>query len=154
MGSSWNISRALVSHCVILTKESIKSADRCYMPEDAPTTVPFHYIKGNFFRVIHADGAIGSVTPAGLIFVSLYSERAAIPQIMVHEITETGQVGSEHLEERVAKKGIVREVEIGAMMSIETAASIVKWLQEKIDLVQKLKNTAEAEKVGKHAPVH
>jgi hypothetical protein len=125
------------------------------MTEDTPTTVPFHYIKSNFFRVVHTDGAMGSVSPAGLIFVTLYSERVAIPQTMVHEITETGQVGPEHTEERVSRNGIVREVEVGALMSVDTATHIVAWLQEKIDLIRKLQATAEAAKAGAHGdPVH
>jgi hypothetical protein len=123
------------------------------MPDDTPIVVSFHYIKSNFFRVLHTDGAVGSVTPSGLIFVALYSERSAIPQIMVHEITEKGQVGIEHQEERVGKKGIVREVEIGATMSVETATSLVTWLQEKIDLIQKLRKTAELGKAN-DASVH
>jgi hypothetical protein len=122
------------------------------MAENTPT-VSFHYIKSNLFRVLHTDGAIGGITPSGLIFVALYNERAPIPQIMVHEITESGQVGTEHQDERVGKKGVVREIEVGAMMSVETATSLVKWLQEKIDLVQKLKKTAALEK-DNDASVH
>jgi len=113
------------------------------MSEEMPTSVPFHYIKSNAFRVIHTDGAVGNVTPAGLIFMSFYSERSAIPQIMVHEITEGGQIGSERLDERVGKKGIVREVEVGATMSVEVAQTIVAWLQERIELIYKLRKTAE-----------
>ncbi|MBZ5524128.1 MAG: hypothetical protein LAP21_17975 [Acidobacteriia bacterium] len=116
------------------------------MTDQTPPVVPFHYIKSNLFRVVHVDGALGNVTPSGLIFVGLYSERAAIPQTMVHEITETGQIGPEHQDERIAKPGIVREVDLGAIMSVETAVSLVTWLQEKIDLVQKLRKTAELEK--------
>jgi|SRR5208337_4819594 len=114
------------------------------MADETPSTVPFHYIKSNFFRVIHTDGVVGSVAPSGLIFVGFYSERAAIPQIMVHEITDAGQVGIERLDERVTKKGIVREVEVGATMSIEVATLFVAWLQEKIDLVHKLRKAAES----------
>ena len=108
-------------------------------------TISFNYIKSNGFRVLHVDGAIGSITPAGLIFVGLYSEQNAIPQIMVHQITDTGQVGSENQEERVGKKGIVREVEVGAMMSLETATALVAWLQEQIKLVDTLRKTAKLE---------
>ena len=117
------------------------------MTDDTPITVPFHYIKSNQFRVLHADGAIGSLTPSGLIYVGFYSERAAMPQMQVHEITESGQIGPEHPEERVSKKGIVREIEVGTIMSAETAAFLVSWLQERIDLVNKLKKTAELDKV-------
>jgi hypothetical protein len=122
------------------------------MPTDK-ATVEFHYIKGNAFRVVHVDGAMGGITPAGLIFVSLYSERPAIPQIMVHDVTETGQIGPERSEERVSKKGIVREIEVGATMSVETAANFVKWLQDRIDLVKKLKSGAEQE-TEKNASLH
>ena len=117
------------------------------MPEETPVTVPFHYIKSNSFRVIHTDGAIGHVAPTGLIFVGLYSERLAIPQVMVHELTEGGQVGSEHADERVGKQGVVREVEVGAMMTAETATILISWLQEKIELVHKLRESAD-EKEG------
>jgi hypothetical protein len=113
------------------------------MSEEMPTSVPFHYIKSNSFRVIHTDGAVGNITPAGLIFMGFYSERSAIPQIMVHEVTEGGQVGGERLDERVGKKGIVREVEVGATMSVEVAQTIVAWLQERIELIHKLRKTAE-----------
>jgi hypothetical protein len=125
------------------------------MSEETPTSVPFHYIKSNLFRVIHTDGAVGNIAPSGLIFVGLYSERSAIPQMMVHEVTETGQVGPERLSERVGKSGIVREVEIGATMSVETAITFVAWLQEKIDLLQKIKKTAaEQEKSKNESAVH
>jgi len=125
------------------------------MSEEMPTSVPFHYIKSNLFRVIHTDGAVGNIAPSGLIFVGLYSERSAIPQMMVHDVTETGQVGPERLSERLSKNGIVREVEVGATMSVETAITFVAWLQEKIDLLQKIKKTAaEQEKTKNESAVN
>lgn len=122
------------------------------MPTDK-TKVKFHYVKSNAFRVVHVDGAIGGITPAGLIFASLYSERGAIPQIMVHDVTDAGQVGAERPEERISKEGIVREVEVGAIMGVETATSFVKWLQDQIDLLKKLKSGTEQEK-EKNASIH
>jgi len=119
------------------------------MSEEMPTSVPFHYIKSNLFRVIHTDGAVGNIAPSGLIFVGLYSERSAIPQMMVHDVTETGQVGPERLSERLSKNGIVREVEVGATMSVETAITFVAWLQEKIDLLQKNKKDCRRAGEGK-----
>lgn len=125
------------------------------MSEEMPTSVPFHYIKSNLFRVIHTDGAVGNIAPSGLIFVGLYSERSAIPQMMVHDVTGTGQVGPERPSERVGKTGIVREVEVGATMSVETAITFVAWLQEKIDLLQKIRKTAaEQEKANNESAVH
>ncbi|MGC2246711.1 MAG: hypothetical protein WA609_08915 [Terriglobales bacterium] len=118
------------------------------MSEEMPSSVPFHYIKSGLFRVIHTDGAIGNVTPSGLIFVGLFSERAVIPQIMVHDVTDGGQVGPERMSERVGKSGVVREVEVGATMSVETATTLIAWLQEKIDIIHKLRKTAELGKTN------
>ncbi len=122
------------------------------MSSDVPT-VSFHYIKSGQFRVAHVDGAIGNLTPGGLIFVALYSERAAIPQMMVHEITEGGEIGPEHQEERLGKKGIVREIEMGAVMSVETANAFIRWLQQQVGLLEKLRKSAEQER-GQDAPLH
>ena len=125
------------------------------MPDSTvPSSLSFYYIKSNFFRVLHVDGLIGGPTPSGLIFVSLYNERAAIPQITTHDITEGGQIGTEHLDERVSKKGVVREVEVGLVMSVETASSVVAWLQEKIDLTTKMRSTKEEEKDANEPSVH
>lgn len=123
------------------------------MPNESPAKVAFNYIKSNSFRVAHVDGAIGHVTPAGLIFAGLYSERTAIPQVMVHQITEAGQVGAESASERLGKEGIVREVEVGAMMSLETATALVTWLQSQIELIQKLRESAKVNEV-KDARLH
>ncbi len=114
------------------------------MPEERPAGVQYHYIKSSQFRVLHADGIVGGPTPNGLIFLGLYSERSAIPQIMVHDITEAGQIGPERIDDRIGKKGIVREVEVGAVMSIETASVVISWLQERIDVIKKFKETAAA----------
>jgi hypothetical protein len=69
----------------------------------------------------------------------------------VHDITEAGQPGAEHIEERVGKQGIVREVEVGATMGVETARSLISWLQEKIDFLQKVRRSSESEG-GKNGP--
>ncbi len=100
--------------------------------------IKFHYIKGNFFHVAHVDGAIGGVTPSGDIFVSVYSQRGAIPQITVQPVTEAGELGPELSEERVSKEGIVREVEIGLVMHPNVAKGLMDWLREKLELVEKV----------------
>lgn len=108
--------------------------------EDRPGTdaaqneVEFHYIKSNHFRVIHGDGVYGGVTPRGFIHLNFFSERAPIPQKITHEVTVSGQLGKEISAE--GKEGIVREVEIGVVISLEQAQSLTKWLQEKIQLIE------------------
>ncbi len=97
------------------------------MPDNEfPPSIKFHYIKGNFFRVVHADGAIGGLTPSRQIFMSLYSERSAIPQIIEMAVTADGELGNEIRRE--GKDGLVRELEIGVMLSAHAAEAIAAVL--------------------------
>jgi hypothetical protein len=97
----------------------------------APSKIKFHFIKANYFRAVHADGAFGGITPQGHVQMAVYSERRPIPL----EITNTfdgNQVGPEILEERVSKEGIVRELEVDLIMTVEVARSMQHWLEEQI----------------------
>jgi hypothetical protein len=97
------------------------------MPENEfPPSLKFHYIKGNFFRVVHADGAIGGLTPSRQIFMSVYSERSAIPKVIEMEVSSEGNLGNEIRRE--GKDGLVRELEVGIMLSASAAEAIAAIL--------------------------
>jgi hypothetical protein len=105
------------------------------MPENvSPNAVKFHYIKGNFFRVIHADGVIGGLTPHGGIFLSLYSERGAIPQVIEQSVNPDGTLGDE--KKREGKDGLVREVEVGVILNGRTAKGIGEWLLRQAEILE------------------
>lgn len=106
--------------------------------------VRFHYIKSNSFRVIHADGAFGGLSPRGGIHMALYNERLPIPRETVHEVTPEGKLGKEIRPERVAREGIVREVEVGVVMSIDTTRSLIEWLTRKVEEAEKLERGDKA----------
>lgn len=97
----------------------------------------FNFIKSSSFRVVHADGAWGGITPHGNIQVAFFSERTPIPQQIVHELTETG-LGPEIKEERVARDGVVREVEVSVQMNLDIAKSVHDWLGKKIENAEKI----------------
>ena len=95
--------------------------------------VRFHYLKSTQFRVIHADGAIGGITPTGKIHVSFYSERSPIPRETVQKINpEDGSLGDIIHEETVIREGIIREMDFDVLMDIQTAKNVCKWLDDKI----------------------
>lgn len=104
---------------------------------ESPIKAKFDFIKSPLFRVVHADGAFGGMTPRGKIFLSFYNERFPIPTAMVHQVKPTGEVGEEIREEREGRKGIVREVDVGIEMDLTVAKSVVEWLQGKIAQVEK-----------------
>lgn len=98
--------------------------------------VKFDYIKSNFFRVVHADGVLGGLTPRLDIHMDVWSERQAIPRELVHELKPDGTLGDELKEERTARDAIVREVEVGIVIDVALAKAMIDWLQEKINRIE------------------
>ena len=103
------------------------------MPADIaeiPKSVRFHYLKSSQFRVILAEGAIGGITPNGMVHMALFNERAAIPREMVHSVNADGTLGTETARE--GKEGVVREMEVDVMLSPTSARLLHTWLGEQI----------------------
>jgi len=95
-----------------------------------PSSIKFHYGKGNFFRVIHVDGAIGGLTPSRDVFVSLFSQRAALPKMIEMAVLPTGGLGAE--KSREGKEGIFREMEVGIVMSASAAKDLAQFLLDQV----------------------
>lgn len=108
--------------------------------DDSPHVkeLKFNYIKSNLFRVIHVDGIWAAITPNLDIHVNFCSERYPIPQQTLHKIYPDGAIGEEIIDARISRDGIVREVEVGAVMDTSTAKSLIELLQELIEQVEKV----------------
>lgn len=108
-------------------------------------TLRFHYIKSNYFRTVHCDGAIGAISPRlQAIEVAFYSERLPIPQVVAHKIdVKNGQLKEEILTERVMRDGVVREVEVNVVLDIDGAERLVEWLNGKIREAKNAQGTRE-----------
>lgn len=103
--------------------------------DEPPKSIRLNYIKSQFFRVVHTDGAIGGITPHLEIHMDCWSQRGAIPQETVHEVLLDGTLGKEIRPERKTREGIVREVEVGLVFNVEVAKELIKWLQNKVDRI-------------------
>ena len=99
---------------------------------DASGRIAFDYIKGQHFRVIRADGAIGGVTPCGFIHMAFFSERPAIPRRLVYLATDEGTLGEELPGEKVSRDAIVRELDVDLFVNLQTAISLREWLDRRI----------------------
>lgn len=106
------------------------------MPAHQPSTLRFHYLKGDQFRSVHVDGVIGSLTPSGGIHCATFSERQAIPQEEELALNPDGSLGDLVAGSRRAREGIVREMDINLIMSLDVARSLRTWLSEKIALLE------------------
>ena len=97
-----------------------------------PPLVAFDYIKSQFFRVVHLDGAIGGVTPNGSLHISLFSERPAIPQREARRLNADGSLGELVIEESRIRDAIVRELDVDVIMSLPVAEALAAWLNERV----------------------
>ena len=105
------------------------------MAEAAPSSIDFHYIKSNSFRVVHGDGVWGGTTPRGYIAMSFFSERSPIPTKLTHEVSPSG-LGEE--TDRESREGIIREVEVEVLVDLDTAKSLIPWLEGHIRALEQL----------------
>ncbi len=100
-------------------------------------TVRFHYVKGTNFRVVNVDGVIGGVTPSEGIHFATFTERPAFPQQEEFVLNPDGSLGEQLPEGRRSKEGIVREMDIDLVMSLEVARALRTWLDGKIKLLDR-----------------
>ncbi len=100
---------------------------------DSPV-VRFHYLKSSAYRVIHADGIVGGQTPSGFLQFSFYTERLPIPTMIEHAVTDLGgelkRLGEE--TRREGKDGVVRDIEVGVIMTFDMATKLRAWLDVQI----------------------
>jgi hypothetical protein len=101
--------------------------------------VVFDYIKGEFFRVIHADGMIGGPTPQGNLHIAFFSERPPIPKRTVQTVTALGALGAPVPEKMVVRDcTVVREMDVDVMMTFQVAEQFHQWLGQTLDEMKKL----------------
>ena len=110
--------------------------------------IDFQYIKGSGFRSAHIDGAIGGLSPKGFLHVALFNERIAIPTKTTHSLLPSGKLGSEILEDRIVKSGIVRELEIDLIMNEETVRELRNWLDQKLEEFEAKRKKLETSRKG------
>jgi hypothetical protein len=95
--------------------------------------IKFNYVKSNSFRVIHTDGVVAAWNPNDNIVVNLYSQRFSIPEEVLFNLNEDGEIIGDgsilDLEEENVDNTIIREIDVLAVMSIETVEELIAQLQ-------------------------
>ena len=94
--------------------------------------LPIYFVKGNYYRVIHADGVYGGGSPTfGNIIMTVYNHRIPIAEMSVNDAQ-----GNEILGKRVVKYGIENELEVSIVMDLSTAKMMHQWLASTINNVE------------------
>ncbi len=100
--------------------------------------VTFRYVYPADLRDLYINGAYGGVSPRHEIHAHFYSERTPIPKTVTHELTEAMTLGKE--ESKEIGGDLVRLIQTSIVMDLETAVRIRKWLDDKIQFLEKLKS--------------
>ena len=107
------------------------------------------YSKSNFYRVAHADGAVGGTTPQGFIRLAFFSERLIIPPHAEYDITEQGQG-----LERGARPSdpstihIDRELEVDIVLSPQTATALIELLRTLLEQLEAFRSQTQILREG------
>jgi hypothetical protein len=109
-----------------------------------PDRIRFHYLKSPQFGTVHADGAIGGLTPRGGLHIAFYAERMPIPTMTEQPLKSDGTLGEENLSARVVRDGVIRELSVDVMMDLATAATLHRWLGDKLREARELSGAASA----------
>jgi hypothetical protein len=115
--------------------------------ERLPPEIAFDYIKGAFFRVVHADGVTGGIAPSGNIHMAFFSERGPIPQREVRSLNSDGIPGNLVPDKSIVRPAVVREVDVDVVMSLRVAEAIRDWLDRMTTELKKA--TTPSEKGGR-----
>ena len=115
--------------------------------EQIPRRLQVDFRRSASFRVVHADGVWGGVTPYGKVYMTFFSETPPLPEAMAYSLSADGTVQEEVRADRRGSTNPSREVEVGVVMDLNIARSFLKWLAEKIDWIEK----AQREMAGKES---
>lgn len=106
---------------------------------ETPKQLSFDFIKSNYFRVVHADGVWGGVTPSGDgLSLTFYSERSPIPTRVTNEIAADGRIAKE--VGRQVRDAIVREMEVTVIMDASAAHSFKSWVERHVKALETTQN--------------
>jgi hypothetical protein len=102
-------------------------------------SVDIHFIKNNDFKTVLATGAFGGISPNGLINMNIFTERTPIPNKISYQIdSKNPALDSSNETGTEGKAGIIREVQFGMLIDIQTAKNISAWLNSQISQLDQL----------------
>lgn len=93
--------------------------------------VKFRYEKAREYRTFQVNAVWGGLDVFGNIVFDLIEERRIVPPGMNLTIYDDGTQNEEWLADTA---DFVRIQQAGVSIPVKTAESIIKWLQEKVDL--------------------
>ncbi len=104
-----------------------------------PNTLKFKYNFSDDYNPFPANGAYGGVCPTGEIIINFYLERHPLPVSITYETDGSGNILHEIAREpEDQKSSIVRYINTGVVLNVDSAKRICAWLQDQISSAEKM----------------
>jgi 4-hydroxyphenylpyruvate dioxygenase-like putative hemolysin len=118
--------------------------------DKTPHSIRFQYEDAADYRLIYSTGAQGGVMPNGLIKFDMYVEFHTSPSAEMRSLLGNGQLGDTAVEGQATDAiRVTRRREIGVVMNAHDVRSLAKWLQEKADEADTLREAVVKAKDAK-----
>ena len=104
--------------------------------------IRLHYLKCDGYRDNPCDGVFGGPTPSGQLWIGFFSERSPVPQEAVHALLPVDgdpsarKIGDLIAAESKLKDGIIRTLQCGLHMNVQTAIIMRDWLTAQIKTIE------------------
>jgi hypothetical protein len=112
-----------------------------------PNEIRFLFGKTRHHRAFRVSGAWASTTPGGEIQVSFFNDLRPMPNMTIHTVAESGDLGPE-VSRDLEVNDVVREVDVTVVIDADTSARLVTLLTT---LVKRLQSDSQAAKEPKAA---
>jgi hypothetical protein len=113
--------------------------------QGVPTNITIHYDKVASYREVACDGALGGPTPQQKLWLAFYTERFPLPRIVEQSLQKAPLPDTFQIDETIpanvldSKTGIIRNVEFGVYLSLDSAERLYTWLGAQIENLKTLK---------------
>ena len=116
----------------------VKSANLVNQDKGSPAAnihLPIHFEKSSQFRVIHASGVWFGGDAQQNLHLTFFNERSPIPKRIVLNINQEGIIVAEDESQRDSKVGVVREMEVDVILSMQAALELHKALGDNLKVL-------------------
>lgn len=101
----------------------------------ANRSIKIRYLKSYDYKASLATGVYGGITANGMINANFFTDRSVLPDSQLIEVDDKGvQIG---LPKDQKDGDLLREVQTGILMDVNTAKVVVAWLDSKIEEFEK-----------------
>jgi len=99
--------------------------------ESQEELVKFVFVKSPDYRIVAVNGVWGGLTPQGQLKLDLFIDSVITPEFITHGIREDGRLGEE-IQREPPGKIITRELQVGVLLPISVAETMVKWIVARV----------------------